>query len=136
MLAAGPLISSSRWIFGSPTRKKSKSPLCTPTDMRRVTLPEVVGNRPMTRSVARIRWEARAARSAWSGPWNSSRIASPPHLTRSAPSSRASVSNPAKVALRMSLISSAPTLPLRANRSVSRVNPEMSTNAREPCTRM
>ena len=36
----------------------------------------------------------------------------------------------------MSLISSAPILPLRARRSVSRVNPEMSTKARVPLTRM
>ena len=37
---------------------------------------------------------------------------------------------------RMSLISSAPILPLRARRSVSRVNPEMSTKASDPLTRM
>ena len=35
----------------------------------------------------------------------------------------------------MSLISSAPTLPLRASRSVSRVKPEMSTKTRVPVTR-
>ena len=38
-LAAGPLMTSSRWICGSPTRKKSNRPLCTPTDMRRLTPP-------------------------------------------------------------------------------------------------
>ena len=32
-------MTSSRWICGSPTRKKSNSPLCTPTDMRRLTPP-------------------------------------------------------------------------------------------------
>ena len=36
----------------------------------------------------------------------------------------------------MSLISSAPTLPLRASRSVSLVNPEMSTKASVPLMRM
>ena len=42
--------------------------------MRRPTVPDAVGSRPITRSVARIRCAARAARAAWSGPWNSSSI--------------------------------------------------------------
>ena len=100
------------------------------------TVPEVVGRRPISRSVPRMRCAARAARRAWSGPSKSSRTASPPHLTRSAPSSRVAASRPANVALRMSLISSAPTLPLRASRSVSRVKPEMSTKTTVPFTRM
>ena len=135
-LTPGPLTTSSRWRAGSPTRKKSKSPLWTPTDIRSTTAPDDVGIRPTRRSVDRIRWEARAARGACPSPWKSRSTASPPHLTRSAPSATASASSAAKVASRMSLISSAPTLPRRLSRSVSWVNPEMSTNASEPATRM
>ena len=133
-LAAGPLTTSSRWIAGSPTRKKWKVPLWIPTDIRSVTSPLGVLTRPIRRSRARIRCAARAARTACSSPWNSSRTASPPHFTRLAASRYATWSRSAKVAFRMSLMRSAPTLPSRASRSVSWVNPEMSTNASEPCT--
>ena len=133
-LAAGPLTSSSRWCAGSPTKKKWKVPLWTPTDIRSVTRPALVSSRPISRILARIRCAARQARAAWSGPSKSSSTASPPHLTRPAPSSYATASREAKVALRVSLISSAPTLPRRASRSVSLVKPEMSTNASDPST--
>ncbi len=48
-LAAGPVTISSR--CDSPTRKKWKEPLFTPTDIRRTTLPAVVSRRPTLRSV-------------------------------------------------------------------------------------
>ena len=63
-LAPGPLMSSSRWIAGSPTRKKSKSPLWMPTEIRNVTEPDVVDSFPAVRSTARMRYADRAARSA------------------------------------------------------------------------
>ena len=52
----------------SPTRKKWKVPLFTPTDIRRTTLPAVVSRRPTLRNVARIPWAAVAARGGVPGP--------------------------------------------------------------------
>ena len=40
----GPVTISSRWEL--PTRKKSNEPLCTPTDMRRLTRPPGVTSLP------------------------------------------------------------------------------------------
>ncbi len=54
-LAAGPLTMSSRWISGSPTRKKWNVPLWMPTDIRSVTRPEPVLTLPIRASRARIR---------------------------------------------------------------------------------
>ena len=133
-LAAGPLMTSSRWICGSPTRKKSNRPLCTPTDMRRLTPPADELVRPTVRSSLRMSAEARTARTACSSPVKRSSTASPPHFTRSPPSRRACASNAPKVASRMSLSSSEPTVPCRVSRLASAVKPEMSTNARVPST--
>ncbi len=79
-LAAGPVTMSSR--CDSPTRKKWKEPVFTPTDIRRSTLPAVVSSRPTLRSVARIPWAAVAALWACPEPENQSRSASPPNFRR------------------------------------------------------
>jgi hypothetical protein len=79
-LAAGPVTMNSR--CDSPTRKKWKVPLFTPTDIRRTTLPAVVSRRPTLRSVARIPWAAVAALAACPTPENQTRRASPPNFKR------------------------------------------------------
>ena len=107
-----------------------------PTDIRRVT-------RPARSSTPA---DARAARRASGAPRGSrprgvlrpveqqqDGVAAPLDQARARRRTRPS-SSAAKVALRMSLISSAPTLPLRASRSVSLVKPEMSTKASVPST--
>ena len=131
-VAAGPATSSSRWTL--PAVKNSIFPVVTPIDIRSLTLPPATRRRP-TRSIVRcISHDARAARCAWSGPSNRMSSASPPHFSSPAPQSYASSSSAVKTPSSVSRISSAPILPLRESRSVSAVNPEMSTNASDPST--
>ena len=132
-LAPGPLTSSSRWIVRVADEEEVE---VTAVDAHRH--PEhdragLAGSRPITRSVARIRWAARAAALRVVRPREQQqhRVATPlDQVGTLARGPRRAA--PANVALSMSLISSAPTLPLRASRSVSRVKPEMSTKTRCP----
>jgi len=131
-VATGPATSNSRWTL--PAVKKSIVPVLTPIDMRRVTVPPETRRRP-TRSMVRCSSHiARQARSGWPGPSKRSNSASPPHLRSPAPQSYASSRSARKTPSSVSRISSAPIFPLRASRSVSAVNPEMSTKASEPST--
>ena len=129
-LAAGPVTISSRWE--EPTRKRWKTPLLTPTDIRSVTRPAEVSIRPIERSSLRIPNAARVARTAWSSSAKKSMSASPPNFTRLPPFSYATTRSRAKTDPRTSVTSSAPTLPWRASRSDIFVNPEMSTKTTEP----
>ena len=60
VVAAGPATTSSR--CDPPTRKRWMSPLCTPIDIRRGTLPQLVGILAASRSAERI---STAALQAW-----------------------------------------------------------------------
>ncbi len=104
-LAAGPLTSSSRWIAGSPTRKKWKVAAVDPDRHPQRDEPArradpADPSQPCPHPVRRPRRPRRVLL-----PWNSSRTASPPHFTRLAAIARTRpASRSAKVAFRMSLM--------------------------------
>ena len=129
---AGPAMSSSRWTL--PVMKKWNVPVPIPTDIRRTIVPPLRCSRPTRSMVPCISQAARLARSAWSGPSNIRSSASPPHFRSPAPQSYASSRSAVKTPSSVSRMSSAPTLPFRASRSVSAVKPEMSTKTRVAST--
>ena len=132
--AAGPHTINSRCTWGSPTRKNVNRPECRPADSCSVTAPRGVRTRPKRSRRTRIRAAARAARAGCCAPSKSSSTASPPHLSRNAPSRLATSSKPVNNRSSTSVSSSAPTLPRPDSRSVSRVKPEMSSSASVPST--
>ena len=129
-VAAGPTTISSRCTAGSPARTRWTGPLWMPLEARSTTRPTDVRRcptRPSTRCMPRA---ARAARSGCPKPSSSSSTASPPHFSRSAPSTSAMSTSGVNTACRTSLSSSAPARPCCESRSVRRVNPEMSNITR------
>ena len=79
-----------------------------------------------------MRVAATAARRSWSAPAKSTTIASPPNSSTSPPTRNTSSINPRKIVMSTSLMCSAPDRPRCARRSVRRVNPDTSKNARVP----
>ena len=131
-VAVGPSTTNSRCMAGFPASTRWTGPDSTPADARSFTRPIEVVARPIWARTRCIRSAARAARQPWSGPSKRSRRASPPHLSKSPPSSSASVSSRPNTSSRRLLSSSAPSRPRRASRSVSGVKPVMSNSSRLP----
>ena len=83
VLAPGPVTMNSR--CESPTRKKWKRPLWTPTDIRRETRCPSTVRRPTTRKSGACRWPAREARASMGLAGEDKRRASPPNLSSRPP---------------------------------------------------
>ena len=123
-LASGPAAIRSRGF--SPARKKCAVPEATPTDIASRCAPR---GAPGTRRVAITPWIPRAAdapRASCPGPVNMARIASPPNLRISPPSTPTAARSATNTALIASASVSEPMRPRRARRSLSAVKPETS----------